>query len=164
MIFENGKCYHESIVNDLYMKGFLGSIFLKESCFDCKFRNSNTDNDLILGDYWGAEVELPTIDDNNGLSAIIANTWRGLSYIHKCDLTLYQCKLDSIKKYNPRLVSSPQVANIRHDFYLVSQQHGYETAINHFLSEKFFKKLTRHCKFFIRCACSRIQRKKKPLY
>ena len=69
MEFEDHRIYSIPYTADAYTIGFLRNITLKSSCYNCHFRNFTTGNDIILGDFWGAEVELPE-DDNKGISDI----------------------------------------------------------------------------------------------
>ena len=80
MEFENHRIYSIPYTADAYTIGFLRNISLKSSCYDCHFRNFTAGSDIILGDFWGAEVELPE-DDNKGISAILVNSGKGWMYL-----------------------------------------------------------------------------------
>lgn len=62
---------------DIYMKGFIDNLYLRNSCYHCPNKANNDSSDIIIGDYWGVELAHPGIDDTNGVSAVIANTEKG---------------------------------------------------------------------------------------
>jgi len=78
----NGKAYSKRAIDNAYMRGFLGNIYLKKSCHNCKYRNLTSGSDLTIGDYWGAEVEEREIDDDKGLSLVIVNSEKGRNLIN----------------------------------------------------------------------------------
>lgn len=56
-----------------YMQGFLSDIFLRPSCYDCRYKNGKSGSDLTLGDFWCVEKVDHQIDDDKGLSMILIN-------------------------------------------------------------------------------------------
>ena len=144
--FENGKTYLEPITVDAYMYGFLGGITLKQSCYNCNFKNYQSGCDLILGDFWGAEAEMPELDDNTGLSAIVAVTQKGVTLLQESGIELHEVGLPTIVKYNKNIVQPTAVNPLRTEFYRYAEEAGYEKAIEkHFWESKIvrFKRITR---------------------
>ena len=163
MEFENGKIYSKSITADAYMNGFLGSTFLKSSCYNCRFRNFASGSDIVLGDFWGAEVELPE-DDNKGTSAILVNSKKATDMLDSCKLTLSPTDVETVVKYNKNLVQSAQPSLQRELFYALSEVDGFDAAIQQFLEETLSQKVKRQGKYTLRCAWYAMRRKGKPLY
>lgn len=75
--FEKRK-YVEEQDRDLYMKGFLQNLFLRPSCYYCTANTEPVYADIILGDYWGIEKEIPELNTNTGISCIVLNTKKGI--------------------------------------------------------------------------------------
>ena len=105
MEFGNHRIYSIPYTADAYSIGFLRNITLKSSCYDCHFRNFTAGSDIILGDFWGAEVELPE-DDNKGISAILVNSGKGMDIIDRCNLALTPANVETVIKYNKNLLCS----------------------------------------------------------
>lgn len=163
MEFENGKVYSKPITADAYMNGFLGSTFLKSSCYNCRFRNFVSGSDIVLGDFWGAEVELPE-DDNKGTSAILVNSKKAMDMLDSCKLTLIPTDVETVVKYNKNLIQSAQPSLQRELFYALSEVDGFDAAIQQFLEETLSQKVKRQGRYTLRCAWYALRGKGKPLY
>ena len=99
---------------NIFMKGFIGDIYLRPSCYACKFKKPLTSADLTLADYWGIENNHPQFDDDKGVSLILTNTTKGKdlissisSYIEYIDTdysraTRYNQSIIRHVKYNPK--------------------------------------------------------------
>ena len=137
--FANNKIYSKCITEDPYMRGFLGNIYLKSSCHECKFRNFKSGSDITLADFWGAEVVQKDIDDNKGLSAIIVNSKMGeelLSQVRE-NIHLKEVDIEDIIKYNRSLIESSPPSNHRQLFFDIAYKDGYEEAFNKVCKEKY---------------------------
>ncbi|WP_165062227.1 Coenzyme F420 hydrogenase/dehydrogenase, beta subunit C-terminal domain [Adlercreutzia sp. ZJ154] len=64
--------------SDWYMKAFLSNASLRPSCFRCLSKRS-CGSDITLGDFWGIQSVHSEINYENGISAVIANTEKGLT-------------------------------------------------------------------------------------
>ena len=163
MEFENQRIYSKPITADAYMNGFLGSATLKSSCYDCHFRNFTAGSDIILGDFWGAEVELLE-DDNKGISAILVNSGKGMDLLDRCNLALTPANVETIIKYNRNLLCSAAPSPQRSSFYASANTNGLEEAIRRYLEESTTQKLRRQSRYALRCIWHAIRGKGKPLY
>lgn len=163
MEFENRRVYSKPITADAYMNGFLGSTTLKASCYDCHFRNFAAGSDIILGDFWGAEAELPE-DDNKGISAILVNSKKGMDALKHCNLALTPANVETVIKYNRNLLCSAAPSSQRSSFYACAETNGLEEALRRYLEEAFIKKLKRQSRYALRCIWYTIRGKGKPLY
>lgn len=72
----------EVIVEQSHKEGFFSQLFfnhliIRPSCFSCQYANINRVGDITIGDYWGVENAHPELDDNKGLSLVMANTPKG---------------------------------------------------------------------------------------
>ncbi|MGL4762366.1 MAG: Coenzyme F420 hydrogenase/dehydrogenase, beta subunit C-terminal domain [Sarcina sp.] len=75
--FENKIEKLELASENYYMKGFLKDIYLRPSCYDCKFKKPFTEADLTLADYWGVQNIHLEFDDDKGTSLVLVNTKKG---------------------------------------------------------------------------------------
>lgn len=92
--FNNGKIDICKFPEDMYMKGFLNNLYLRESCYNCKFTNLNRHSDITLGDFWGIEKYYPDIDYQNGVSLVIINSTIGEEVFNEIKKELKTRKVD----------------------------------------------------------------------
>lgn len=92
--------FNESSLMTLYIQNSI----LRESCYNCKYKGSNNNADIILGDFWGVEEVHPEFFDEQGVSAVIVNSSKGKEFIEKNKIlenTIYiESSIEYIKKYN----------------------------------------------------------------
>ena len=162
--FANRAEYCTPITADAYMNGFLGGIFLKEGCYSCPFKNFRSGSDLTMADFWGAEVEFPELDDNTGLSAVIASTARGDGFLSQCGIEMKKSNVDQVVKNNRNLVSPTKRNPMRESFYTYAQINGFSRAIKDLLWEKPLRKLRREGRYRLRCVLYAVLGRGKPLY
>lgn len=62
---------------DFYLQAFCAGLCLRPSCYQCVAREGRSGVDVTLGDFWGAEVLCPDLDDNRGLSWVTLHTETG---------------------------------------------------------------------------------------
>lgn len=62
---------------DAYYNAFLNCKTYRESCYNCKFANSERAGDITLADYWGIQKMHPEFFDSNGVSLVLVNNERG---------------------------------------------------------------------------------------
>lgn len=163
MEFENHQIYSIPYTADAHTIGFLRNITLKSSCYDCHFRNFTAGSDIIMGDFWGAEVELPE-DDNKGISAILVNSGKGMDLIDRCNLALTPANVETVIRYNKNLLCSAAPNPQRSSFYASADTNGLEEAIRRYLEESTIQKLKRQSRYALRCIWHTIRGKGKPLY
>lgn len=164
MEFENGRVHSEPMTFDTYMQGYFRGVTLKESCFSCQFRGFKSGSDLTIGDLWGAEISIPDMDDNNGLSAVIVNSEKGTLFLNRSKIIRRQFEINKILKYNQSLLTSFDEGAQRAAFYAYTERYDLERAIETFFQETLLQKAKRKFRFFLRYAWYTLQGKGKPLY
>ena len=124
--FENGKKIESEANDDLYMRGFLGGIFNRESCYECKFATTGRVSDITMGDFWGIGEVYPELDEvyTNGTSLALVNTQKGAKVFEKISRKdLYRTELENAVKINGQL-KYPQHMSPRRDLFLKSFLQG----------------------------------------
>lgn len=104
--FENGKEYCKDRWNDLFFIGYLQStIFIRPSCFNCKFRDIPQRADITLGDFWGIEKIDKTMDQDKGTSIVLINSKKGEEFFNsiKDNITYKKYTIENIRKADPCL-------------------------------------------------------------
>lgn len=101
--YKDGSVYNCVITKDWFFKIYLRKYYHMNLCYNCPFAKFPRVADITIGDFWGIEKNLR---DERGVSAVIANTQRGLELLKKIkNLVLIPVSVDRIVAGNPRLVN-----------------------------------------------------------
>lgn len=79
MEFSNGVRYSRSVTEDPYLRGFVGNLYLRPSCYRCAFKGNGYCSDITLADFWGVKQFSPEESDDRGISLAITHTESGES-------------------------------------------------------------------------------------
>ncbi len=119
IVYEDGtsRCIGQRDVN--YMKGFVGDLYLRPSCYACRFKRTGSGADITLGDFWGAWNVIPELDDNKGISAVLVHTDKGRELLSSAEEMMSMVPADAaeIARYNPSLVKSAVKTDKRDEFF-----------------------------------------------
>jgi coenzyme F420-reducing hydrogenase beta subunit len=99
----NGKTLKYSHLSQLFMVGFSKNIFLRPSCYNCKYTNFNRPSDLTMADFWGIEKITDTFNTEKGVSCLIVNTNKGTEVFDsiKSRFRVLETQLSDVR--NPQL-------------------------------------------------------------
>lgn len=83
--YENGEQDDKWFNDNPWGKSFVSSLFLRESCYSCEFKEYVRTSDISLGDFWEAARGIHReLDDNDkGTSVILVNSPKGKEIIEK---------------------------------------------------------------------------------
>lgn len=115
--FDNGEEITEPFSQNLFMKGYLADIYLRPSCYDCKYSRIPRVADITLGDFWGIWDIEPGWDDDKGTTALSANSIKGKQLIDEISLKKREAKLEWVISGNPALIGSVRPHKKRRYFY-----------------------------------------------
>lgn len=85
--FSDGTEYRKTVVDDLYLRGFVEDLYLRSSCYHCRFKDNLYQSDITLGDFWGVSKLEPELEGCNGASVAVAHSCKGKQAI----LELREC-------------------------------------------------------------------------
>lgn len=72
---EENILYKNTFDQDIFMRGFLNDLYLRQSCYKCPAKEFRSQSDFTLGDFWGVfKGLLQDYDDDRGFSLVTANT------------------------------------------------------------------------------------------
>lgn len=87
----DGNEIYERAGDNIYMQGFLKDLYLRPSCYDCKFKTLNRASDITLADFWGVEKMLPEMETAKGVSLCWASSEKGKNIlIEVLEQTVYK--------------------------------------------------------------------------
>lgn len=75
LVYSTGEVEVKIGEADLYSRAFQRKIYLRESCYKCKFTNLHRVADVTIGDFWGLQSN--KIDVKKGVSVILISTLKG---------------------------------------------------------------------------------------
>lgn len=130
--FENGKEYIANSSVDKYYKLFLDNINLRESCFNCKYSNTNRIGDFSMADFWGIEKSIKNFDDGKGVSLVIVNNLKGKLRFDKIIDKFIIEKSNINDALQTNLVHPSIPSKNKERFWTSYLNHGYEYSINKF--------------------------------
>ena len=124
-IYRNGKC-------NIYTKGFLNDLYLRESCYECEYRGEKRVGDITIGDAWGIA---------DGQSVIIVNTAKGEKIVNDiCDkVILQEIDYSLVKESNRALSEEKKSKKAKKEFVEIWQNEKVEKAISTCLPKLSFK-------------------------
>ena len=129
--FENGESYRECLQKDLYLQGFVQDIYLRPSCYECKFKGIKRDTDITLADFWGCERLLPEMFDDRGTSLVLLQSERGEKLWDAVGGLLDSRTVSTAEyeKYNPSLKESVPLTGRRKRFFADSSWENLERIV-----------------------------------
>jgi hypothetical protein len=114
----------ESLHRNIFMKGFLGNLYLRPSCYNCPVRSLKSGADITIGDYWGIENILPDFDDDRGVSLVLINTEKGGRIYDRLNKIEMETSYHDALRGNPSLESSVVLRPGRKHFFLNFEKKG----------------------------------------
>ena len=117
--FDDNTCVIEDKDLDTFFVGFNTNLFLRRSCYECKYAKEARISDFTIGDYWGVPLDtIPDLQRRYGVSLILANSEKGKSIIKELSNTMY---IKAIEKNNPvnhnQALRCPSVLNKKRDLF-----------------------------------------------
>lgn len=114
---------------DSFYYGFMcKNAFLRRCCYHCKNRQTHA-SDITLGDFWGYKKIDPALNDEKGLSLIVANNDFGRSVINDIRKSFQLSDLEN--KYSDYAFAErdyTQYEKTRSVFYAFYKKYGFEKA------------------------------------
>lgn len=114
--FSDGSTYLGRRQTDTFFVGFNQNLFLRESCYSCRFCGRRRVSDITMADYWGVdESEVPEKQLTDGVSAFTINTEKGRRLLSKCcNFEYHPADANNVTSHN-RAFSSPQPRPVMRD-------------------------------------------------
>lgn len=142
MISSQNEVFNQQSFNNPYMKGFIGGLYTRPSCYDCPAKSLKSGSDFTIGDYWGIQHLKPQIDDDKGVSAVLLNTNKARNIW--CQMSGFSCKMDysSLCVYNPAVIRSAVLSEKRKDFFQ-SNKKSFNRIINSLCKQPLYWRIRR---------------------
>ena len=115
--FSNGSSTSEKVTESPYMRGFVSNLYLRKSCYDCKFKGSYYQSDITLADFWGVERLFPDLNDDKGISLVIVHSEKGEALFGEADIVKRQVSLKDAVCENPSYFETSHLNFNRKPFF-----------------------------------------------
>ena len=132
----------ENKESDTFFMGFNTYLFLRTSCYSCKYVGTERIADITLADFWG--VDLSKLSDEqrkNGVSLIIANSDKGKGIIPqlKKDMVIMLADKERAIPANQALTKPGTINGKRADFFNKIHQSDFDVLIHKYNKKSYFK-------------------------
>lgn len=151
-VFANGTAYCQNLHKDIFMRGFLKNLYLRPSCYACKFKTKERISDITLADFWGINNIYPDIDDDKGISLVIVHSIKGSNLFEKLKTNMFciEVNIDNAIKYNKSMIISVKNNIERNKFFSELLKYDYiETLIEKYSKDTFKEKLKKYLKVIL---------------
>lgn len=118
--FEDCTEISNLLTGDSYGNGFSKDLFLRKSCYKCKYATKDRLGDITLGDFWGLGSEKEYLyDKEKGVSVVFINTKNGIKIFDmiKDSITYELRDIDEVIKGNSHLCKASKMNVKRKDFF-----------------------------------------------
>lgn len=117
--YMNGDHYINSWHKDPYVQGFIKNLYLRESCFECKFRGVDRVSDFTIADFWGVHDLMPEFFDDKGTSIVMAHNERAICILESmtAQLAVSEISNETVISTNSPVIKSVQRNNNTERFF-----------------------------------------------
>lgn len=117
--FSDYREYKKNQYEDLFMQAFLRDACLRDSCYNCSFKEKDRKTDITLADFWGIENIKPEINDDKGLSLVIIHTEKGMKLFEtiKKQLFIDEVDFEASIQFNKSMYKSVDKPQNREKFF-----------------------------------------------
>ncbi len=145
--FTNGKLYKKMPWADRFLSGYYQGIYMRRSCYKCRFARIPRSSDITLADCWGVNKNSDLKDNNKGVSLVLINTNLGNELYQSCKgmIKSENYNLESAIIKNPQLKTPAKMPLNRNVFFDLLKTNTFRTA-----SALFFSKRTLIKRYLIR--------------
>lgn len=91
---DDGRKISSISQKNIFQKGFLDNIYLRPSCYECKYAKLPRIADISLADFWGYEGNLIEDNNNNGISLVIVSSANGEKLFGSIKMNLFYHAVD----------------------------------------------------------------------
>lgn len=136
----------EKQMENPYFRGFLTNVYLRNSCYNCRFRHYHRASDLTLADYWGVNDICPEMHDNKGTSIVFAHSAKGseLLSVLTANFRVIEQELSNSTAHNLAMYCNMPIPFKRKNFFRYYQKSfSFQRLIKYIDKDKFLVRLIR---------------------
>lgn len=119
-------------INTTYLTMFFKGLINRPSCYSCRFTNVKRASDMTIGDYWNINRVNKDFEDNLGVSCVLINSPKGMTFINKIKDQLNCIKTELTPALQECLQRPVTKTNSREIFWKNYNLHGYEWCVTRY--------------------------------
>jgi hypothetical protein len=134
-----------------YFKGFLYNVYLRNSCYDCRYRQYHRNVDYTLADYWGVDELCVEMHDNKGTSIVFVHSQKGMTILNQLSSNLNileQTKYNAILR-NQGMEKNEQKPKTRNTYFKLFRLLGFKKSEFAISKYPMYIRINRKCKKLI---------------
>ena len=141
--YQDGKAKYENRYFSPYLRGFSSNLFLRPSCYECRFKGTARCADVTVGDCWGVEAVFPRFSDGRGTSVVLlrGEKTRGLWESVKDGLEWECYPIERVLTGNASIKDSASMNPNRERFFDMYKNEGADKALRVFCTPPLGTKL-----------------------
>jgi len=125
------------IISNKWARMFYSHLLFRESCYNCKYTTTNRNSDFTMGDYWGIDKNVPEIDDNKGVSLVLAHNEKAYHIVKEMNGDFYVFATNLENSIQPQL-KKPINKNPKYELFWKKFKNNNEKTISkYFFPNKF---------------------------
>lgn len=141
---KNKKKIKNHHLENKFFKGFVDNLYLKRSCYDCKFSSMPRVGDITFGDFWGVSQEYY---NDLGVSIIVANNQKGNEIINTLndigEITIKEVEKDNLGE-NKRIFNGKyEVPKVRENMVEYLTNYNFNMFYNKYIHTSLYKRIKR---------------------
>lgn len=136
----------EKQLSNLFFRGFINNVYLRNSCFSCPFKSVHHISDITIADAWGIQHYSPHMNDNKGTSAILVHSQKGEKCINVLSplIKTESISIEDVTFHNPSLIQSSSKPKYRRlPFYVSFYLFGFKASRRFIEKDPFVIRLLR---------------------
>ena len=146
--FQNGKKIKKRANDILIGIAFLRNYSLRDSCYNCKYKNISRVGDITIGDFWDIRNDKKFLKENGdyGYSTIICNNKKGLKLFNdsKKNLNVISKTIEQCKESNGPLFRQLPVDGKEKQFFIDFSNNGFDYVRKKYMRVNYSEALKRN--------------------
>lgn len=152
--YEN-ESYSNNSNSDLFLQSFLRNTILRDSCYQCNFKDKYRKSDITLADFWGIDKIHKELNDDKGISLVLVNSKKGNDLFSKIKPQIMCQKTDLTQaiKSNSAMTKSAKKDKKRELFFKNLELINFEILVKKYTTKpsvllrilKKIKRIIRKC-------------------
>ena len=137
--FDDGEKLIQTSQDNMFQLGFLDNVYLRPSCYKCKYAKLPRISDISLADFWGYEGELKNANNNRVLSIVILCSEKGIEIFNSIckNINYHEVCEEYVKSKSRHVYTHPLENYDRENFFK-----DFNKCSFHELTEKYIKAST----------------------
>lgn len=140
--YDDGTELKEAYNDNVFLKGFIRDLYLRNCCYNCQFKGLSRISDLTIGDFWGIEEFDDTVKNDYGISVMITHNDKINQFIKDIEHKMYikEYPLEATYTFNECLLKSVKKPIERKLFFKRYKKDGFEDTVNDLIKKIDIKK------------------------